>query len=62
MERTYNQYNLRNRPDFITRHVHSVFHGTKSISYLEPKIWNSVQEEFKGALSVLRIFLTTESP
>ena len=28
MERTNNQYNLRNRPDFITPYVHSVFHGT----------------------------------
>ena len=25
MERTNNQYNLRNRPDFITPHVHCVF-------------------------------------
>ena len=46
MERTNNQYNLRNRPDFITPHVHSVFHGTESISYLGPKIWDIVPEEF----------------
>ena len=30
-ERTSNQYNLRNRPVFITPHVHSVFKGTGSI-------------------------------
>ena len=34
MKSTKNQYNLRNRPDFITPHVHSVFHGTKIISYI----------------------------
>ena len=28
MEKTNNQYDLRNRPDFITAHVH----GTESIS------------------------------
>ena len=38
MERTNNQDNLRNRPDFITPHVHSVFHGTECISYLGRKI------------------------
>ena len=43
MERTNNQYNLRNRPDFITPHVHSVFHGTESMK----KIWDIVPEEFK---------------
>ena len=52
MERTNNQYNLRNRPDFITPQVHSVFHGTESISYLGPKIWNIVPEEFKNKKSL----------
>ena len=47
MERTNNQYILRNRLDFITPHVHSVFHGTESISYLGPKIWDIVPKEFK---------------
>ena len=47
MERTNNQYILRNRPDFITPHVHSVFHGTESISYLGPTIWNITPEELK---------------
>ena len=52
MERTNNQYNLRNRPDFITPQVHSVFHGTESISYLGPKIWDVVPEEFKHKKSL----------
>ena len=34
MERTNSQYNSRNRPDFITPQVNSVFYGTKSISHL----------------------------
>ena len=29
MERTNNQYNLRNRPDYKTPQVHSAFHGTE---------------------------------
>ena len=47
MERTKNQYNLRNHPDFITPQVNSVFHETESISYLGPKIWDIVPKEFK---------------
>ena len=47
MERPNNQLILRNCPDFITAQVHSVFHGTESISYLGPKIWSIVPEEFK---------------
>ena len=47
IERTNNQYNLRNCPDFITPQVHSVLHRTESISYLGPKIWDIVPEEFK---------------
>ena len=39
-------------PDFVTPQVHSVFHGTESMSYLEPKIWDIVQEEFKHKKSL----------
>ena len=52
IERTNNRYNLRNRPDFKTPHVHSVFHGTESISYLGPKIWDIIPEEFKHKKSL----------
>ena len=52
MERTNNQYNLRNRPDFITPHVHSVFHGTEGISDLGPKIWDIDTEKFKQKKSL----------
>ena len=47
IERTNNQYNLRNCPDFITPQVHSVLHRTASISYLGPKIWDIVPKERK---------------
>ena len=46
MERIY-QYNLVNRPDFLTRQVQSVFNGTESISYLGLQIWDIASEEFK---------------
>ena len=52
IERTNNQYNLRNRPDFIAPQVHSVFHGTESISYLGPKIGDIVPEKFKHKKSL----------
>ena len=52
MERTNNQYNLYNRPDFIIPHIRSVFHGTESISYPGPKIWDIVPEEFKHKKSL----------
>ena len=46
MGRTNNQYNLHDHPDFITPpHIQSVFHGTESIPYLGPKMWNIVPEE-----------------
>ena len=46
-ERTNNQYNLRNRNDFVIPRVHTVYHGTESITYLGPKIWDIVPEEIK---------------
>ena len=52
MEMTNNHHNLGNRPDFITPHVHSVFHGTESVSYLETKIWDIVPKEFKHKKSL----------
>ena len=46
------QYNLSNCSDFITPQVKNVFHGTESISYLGPKIWDIVPEEFKHMKSL----------
>ena len=52
MERTNSQYHLRNCLDFITPQVHSAFHGTESISYLEPKIWGIAPKESKQKKSL----------
>ena len=68
MERTNNQYNLRNCPFFINPQVHSVFHGTESISYLGPRIRDIVPEEFKHKKSLnsfkesIKIWVPTNCP
>ena len=46
VERTI-PYNLRNDSNFVPRHVNSVYHGTESLSYLGPKIWEQVLSELK---------------
>ena len=53
MERTNNQYNLRNRNDFVIPRVNTVYNGTESITYLRPKIWNMVPEEIKQKNSLI---------
>ena len=35
-------YNLRTNSNFSSRQVHSVYHGTTSLSFLGPKIWKLV--------------------
>ena len=51
-ERTNNQYTLRNRNHFVIPRVHTVYHGTESITYLGPKIWDIVPEEIKQKKSL----------
>ena len=48
-------YNLRTKPNFSSRQVHSVHHGTESLSFLGPKIWELVPEDTKQSES-LKIF------
>ena len=48
-------YNLRRNDTFKRRQVHSVYHGTESLSFLGPKIWDLVPSEFKQSQS-LEIF------
>ena len=50
-------YNLRSDNNFASRHVNSVYHGTESLSFLGPKIWEQVPPELK-ALESLDIFIT----
>ena len=40
-------YNLRRNDTFGKRKVHSVYHGTESLSFLGPKIWDLVPVELK---------------
>ena len=50
-------YNLRSDNNFASRHLNSVYHGTESLSFLGPKIWEQVPPELK-ALESLDIFKT----
>ena len=34
-----NHYNLQNKNPFETHNVHSVYNGTESLAYTDPKIW-----------------------
>ena len=47
-----NHYNFRHRSDFIVPFARTVYHGTESISYLGPKIWDIVPSELKKAQSL----------
>ena len=40
-------YDLRNNNSFKRRRVNSVWHGTESVPYLGPKIWDLVPNEIK---------------
>ena len=50
-------YNLRSDNNFASRHVNSVYHGTESLSFLGPKIWEQKPSELE-ALESLDIFKT----
>ena len=45
-------YNLRRKNAFEKRQVHSVYHGTESLSFLGPKIWDFVLVELKQSESL----------
>ena len=45
-------YNLRKKSSFYVRQVHSVYHGTESLSCLSQKIWELVPEEIKQSESL----------
>ena len=40
-------YNLRINSNFSSRQVHSVYHGTESLPFLGPKIWELFPEDTK---------------
>ena len=45
--RAENPYNLRHVSEFSRPILKSVYHGTESISYLGPKIWDILPEKLK---------------
>ena len=47
-----NPYNLRRNDTFYSRQVHSVYHGTESLSFLGPKIWELVPIEIKESETI----------
>ena len=49
------RYNLRNITDFTIPAIRTVYHGSESISFLGPKIWNMLPDRLKNANS-LEIF------
>ena len=50
-----NLHNLRRNNNFERRQVHSVYHGTESLSFLGPKNWDLVPLELKQ-LESLEVF------
>ena len=45
-------YNLRHNNSFMIRQVHTVYHGTESLSFLGPKIWEQVPQEIKDSENI----------
>ena len=45
-------YNLRQYDDFRIPSIHTVYHGSESISFLGPEIWNILQDEIKQLTSL----------
>ena len=46
--RTENPYSLRQVSEFSRPIVKTVYHGTESISYLGPKIWDILPEKLRN--------------
>ena len=57
-------YNLRNRNPFRSCNVHSVFHGTETISFRGPKIWEMVPEDIKNCntLNAFKVKISNWEP
>ena len=51
-QRNEHHYNLRNNLHFITPQIRTVYHGSESISFLGPKIWNILPDRMKNATSL----------
>ena len=47
-----NSYDLRNKPEFNTSNIRTVYYGTETITFRGPKTWSMVPENIKGAKSL----------
>ena len=47
LEQSQTQYNLQYHSDFETLLIRSVYHGSESMSFLGPNIWNSLHSALK---------------
>ena len=50
-----NNYNLKHNAYFVISNAESVFHGTKRLSYLGPRIWNLVPDKLKQLSNLYEI-------
>ena len=66
--REKSHYNLHYTSEFIIPPIHSVYHGSESVSYLGPKIWELVPpvirqiDTFSGFKKALRKWKPTNCP
>ena len=51
-QRNEQHYNLRNWVQFSLPAIRTVYHGSESISFLGPKIWNMLPDKLKNASSL----------
>ena len=49
-QRELSPYNLRSYPDVRVPFTRTLYHGSESISYLDPKIWNFLPPAFNEAV------------
>ena len=46
-QKNNSRYNLRQVSEFSRPLVKSVYHGNESVSFLEPKIWDMLPDDYK---------------
>ena len=46
------EYDLRNTSDFAARRINTARYGLESLSYLGPRLWNILLDEYKKLQSV----------
>ena len=58
---TNNPYNLRSNNPFQSSNIHSVFHGTETISFRLPKTWQMVPDHIKQSQTLTEFKLKIEN-